>query len=428
MRRRGRASWAVQVIAPWFLSMGVLVSFTASAGQDPVSDADIAPLTARTKAGVGPAALMASAMSGDFGLYGQNLLLDKAKFTVGEPGDLRSIPDEREPHVELKPNTKDFPQVDRSRKGDPVVAIRPTFETRLPDPAQLGLAVKPALAFRVDGARTTVSLAPRAEMPSETSRTAAIEPLEPPREPATTQKSAVVASPTQAATAATPSSAATTAAAPPAATSTVVVVAPTAADALVDRAAHGATPQVTRAVALGSSTPAQPDAVPIAVSFATLALAAPKAEPGARPDYAALISQEKLDSEMRCLAEAVYFESRSEPEAGQAAVAQVVLNRVSSGLYPTNVCGVVYQNRHHYKRCQFSFACEGKSLRITERESWERAVRVAHEVMGGQTWLADVGRSTHYHATYVKPRWARSLTRMDSIGRHIFYKLKPGQT
>jgi spore germination cell wall hydrolase CwlJ-like protein len=69
--------------------------------------------------------------------------------------------------------------------------------------------------------------------------------------------------------------------------------------------------------------------------------------------------------EQRCLAEAVYFEARSEPEAGQAAVAQVVLNRVRSGLYPTSVCGVVYQNRHRHLACQFTFACEGKALRTT---------------------------------------------------------------
>src|SRR5690606_27064918 len=99
---------------------------------------------------------------------------------------------------------------------------------------------------------------------------------------------------------------------------------------------------------------------------------------------------DKLEREKRCLAEAVYFESRSEPEAGQAAVAQVVLNRVSSGLYPSSVCGVVYQNRHRYKACQFSFACEGKRLRITEPEAWATAVRIADEVMNGSTYISDV--------------------------------------
>jgi spore germination cell wall hydrolase CwlJ-like protein len=109
-------------------------------------------------------------------------------------------------------------------------------------------------------------------------------------------------------------------------------------------------------------------------------------------------------------------------------VAQVVLNRARSGLYPSSVCGVVYQNRHKHLACQFTFACEGKSLRITDGESWRTATRVAQEVLEGRTYLADVGAATHYHADYVRPRWARKLKRMDTIGRHTFYKLRPGQT
>ena len=182
-------------------------------------------------------------------------------------------------------------------------------------------------------------------------------------------------------------------------------------------------------MALSSSTPAQPDALPIEVSSLPQArLALGSAGRDARPDYASLASRRRYGPRASLPGGSRVFESRSEPEAGQAAVAQVVLNRVQSGLYPSSVCGVVYQNRHHYKACQFSFACEGKSLRITEQESSSTAVRIANEVMDGRTYITDVGRSTHYHATYVKPRWARALTRMDMIGRHIFYRLKPGQT
>ena len=407
--------------------MGLLVSFTASAGQDSAGDWNVAPLTARARAD-GDDATLAAALTGDIGPYGQDRgqdrgLLQTARLDVGGPQDLRSIPDEREPHVELKPNAKGFPQVDRTRKGDPVVAIRPSLETRRTRPAARGLLEVAKLSFRIFGTTTAVALAPRvappgAENPLETLK---VEPLAEPRAepladaPATTQRASTAASPAQSGTAATP----------------------VAIEVAKERAAHGATTQVARAIALGSSTPTQPDAVPIEASafpHSTLALSAvgkPSSDPStqdARPDYAALIEPYKMDQEKRCLAEAVYFESRSEPEAGQAAVAQVVLNRVSSGLYPTNVCGVVYQNRHRYKGCQFSFACEGKSLRITERESWTTAVRVADEVMAGRTYLSDVGRSTHYHANYVKPHWARSLKKMDTIGHHIFYKLKPGQT
>jgi spore germination cell wall hydrolase CwlJ-like protein len=106
----------------------------------------------------------------------------------------------------------------------------------------------------------------------------------------------------------------------------------------------------------------------------------------------------------------------------------VVLNRVRSGLYPSSICGVVYQNRHRHLACQFTFACEGKALRVSEPDSWNMAQRIAGEVLNGKRYLAEVGASTHYHASYVRPYWARRLKKMDVIGRHIFYKLRPGQT
>ncbi|MCJ2083168.1 cell wall hydrolase [Methylobacterium sp. J-090] len=206
------------------------------------------------------------------------------------------------------------------------------------------------------------------------------------------------------------------------------------ADGIVETG-DGSTPAIPRAVALSSTTPAPADATPIEVAAANLAIpgfsprrdAEPLAPDSARHRYADLIGPDALDREQRCLAEAVYFEARSEPEDGQAAVAQVVLNRVKSGLYPSNVCGVVYQNRHRYMGCQFSFACEGKSLRITDGPSWQSATRIASAVIEGRTYLSEVGGATHYHADYVKPGWSRRLRKMDVIGRHIFYELKRGQ-
>ena len=325
-----------------------------------------APLTTRASFGLDEPSL-ASALSGN--LRGQDRPpVELARLTEGGPFDLHTPPDENEPHVDLKPNASNFPQVDRAHKGDPVVAMRPSFDSRLQGGATATSGAAPAdLAFRVFGASTQVMLAPRSALPGDEESQefgtpgAAMQ--------TTTQRSAAAALPAQAGSISTPAS----------------------LEAARERVAHGATPQVPRAVALGSSTPAQPDAVPIEVaSFprATLALSnsasSNSSKDAARPDYASMIDQDKMDGEKRCLAEAVYFEARSEPEAGQAAVAQVVLNRVSSGLYPNNVCGVVYQNRHHYKGCQFSFACEGKSLRITERDAWANAVRVADEVMAGR--------------------------------------------
>lgn len=141
----------------------------------------------------------------------------------------------------------------------------------------------------------------------------------------------------------------------------------------------------------------------------------------ARRIYVGLIEPANLQREEHCLAQAVYFEARSEAEEGRAAVAQVVLNRVKSGVYPTTVCGVVFQNRHRKLACQFTFACEGKPLRITEPEAWKAALRIARDVYEGKIFLTDVGAATHYHTDYVQPTWAKRLKKMDVIGRHIFY-------
>ena len=104
------------------------------------------------------------------------------------------------------------------------------------------------------------------------------------------------------------------------------------------------------------------------------------ADPGVRQVYTGLIPPERMAREQRCLAEAIYFEARSESNEGRAAVAQVVLNRVKSGLYPDTVCGVVYQNSNRHLACQFTFTCEGKSLRITEPGALAR--RGAHRARG----------------------------------------------
>lgn len=124
----------------------------------------------------------------------------------------------------------------------------------------------------------------------------------------------------------------------------------------------------------------------------------------------------------KCLARAVYFEARGEPERGQVAVAQVIMNRVFSGYYPGDVCGVVYQNAHRHLACQFTFACDKVRDVVRDNEAWERATRIAAGTLDGKLWLPDVGKSTHYHATYVQPSWARSMRKLSKIGIHMFYR------
>jgi len=124
----------------------------------------------------------------------------------------------------------------------------------------------------------------------------------------------------------------------------------------------------------------------------------------------------------KCLAEAVYFESRGEAVRGQIAVAQVVLNRAFSGFYPTTVCGVVYQNKHRHYACQFTFACDNVADIVREPDMWDRAKRIARAMLDGQLWLPEVGKSTHYHAYWVHPSWVSEMKKMYRFGVHTFYR------
>ena len=130
--------------------------------------------------------------------------------------------------------------------------------------------------------------------------------------------------------------------------------------------------------------------------------------------------------EQKCLSTAIYFEARGESLKGQAAVAQVILNRVRNPTYPNEVCNVVYQNADWYKRCQFSFACDGLPERIVNRRAYRTAREVAMAVTGGKIFLREVGSSTHYNATYVNPEWADGMEEMTQIGSHIFYRTYNG--
>jgi spore germination cell wall hydrolase CwlJ-like protein len=135
----------------------------------------------------------------------------------------------------------------------------------------------------------------------------------------------------------------------------------------------------------------------------------------------ALDDKSRAKSE-KCLAEAVYFEARGEAVRGQIAVAQVVMNRVFSGKYPDSVCGAVYQNKHRHLACQFTFACDNNADVIREPEMWERARKIAKAMLDGQIWLPEVGKSTHYHAYWVRPSWVAEMKKMYKTGVHTFYR------
>lgn len=141
------------------------------------------------------------------------------------------------------------------------------------------------------------------------------------------------------------------------------------------------------------------------------------------------------EAEMTCLSAAVYHEARSEPVDGQKAVAMVIVNRVRSASYPSTICGVVFQNAHRPYRCQFSFTCTGVALLPKEEKPWRRAREIAaamqscanecaRETSSADGRLQALSAATHYHASYVRPGWARRLHKLGRIGRHIFFARK----
>jgi spore germination cell wall hydrolase CwlJ-like protein len=410
--------WAVSATAPWALAVGVLVSFTASAGHDFQAGASAALLTATPPpSSLVPPSGMRLGASPALPRLDLDGLVREARLRFDLPDFSEQLLSTFPPRDDVKPGIAGYPVVDRTRKGDPLVTLRPTLSRR-------GVEMRDASASRLffGGSREgAAALAPSGLEPPDLDAQPGFTPWEGP-DPTRTRLATSAQSPAAAGGGSTGSG-----------------------RGAITATAGGATPSVPRAIALSSTTPATADATPIEIAAVPVSLpagamsfrldrggkgaSAIARDPGGdRPNYAELVNPDNLSREQRCLAEAVYFEARSEPEEGQAAVAQVVLNRMKSGLYPSSICGVVYQNRHRHLACQFTFACEGKSLRIADPDSWRSAARVAKEVLEGKTYLADVGAATHYHADYVRPRWAKRLKKMDVIGRHIFYKLKPGQT
>jgi hypothetical protein len=152
-------------------------------------------------------------------------------------------------------------------------------------------------------------------------------------------------------------------------------------------------------------------------------LPTPGADVPARLDFAALdrMPPASGDEQFQCLAAAVYFESRGEPLAGQIGVAEVVLNRVDSPLYPRSVCGVTMQGAGGGGGCQFSYACDGRSDVMTSALARSRAEKIARMLLDGRPREVTDG-ATSFHATYVRPSWSRTLTRTAAIGAHVFYR------
>ncbi|WP_127751769.1 cell wall hydrolase [Devosia sp. 1566] len=135
---------------------------------------------------------------------------------------------------------------------------------------------------------------------------------------------------------------------------------------------------------------------------------------------------EQANTERECLAQAIYHEARGESEAGQMAVANVIVNRARSGKFPSTLCGVIYQNADKGRyRCQFTFACDGRADTPGERRAWARSAALAETVYAeyakGEK-LGSLPRSAlFYHTTAVSPSWSHTFSQVAQIGSHIFY-------
>jgi len=134
----------------------------------------------------------------------------------------------------------------------------------------------------------------------------------------------------------------------------------------------------------------------------------------------------RLAAEENCLAQVIYFEARGESEAGQRAVAGVILNRLAAGGHGHTICSVVYEGAGQ-TFCQFTFACDGALQRPKLAEPWRAAQVLAARLMVGEAPADDILGATYYHAVSAHPTWAPRKLRVAQIGNHIFYRDRPVQ-
>lgn len=127
------------------------------------------------------------------------------------------------------------------------------------------------------------------------------------------------------------------------------------------------------------------------------------------------------DEAVKCLSEALYFEARGESIRGQFAVAEVILNRVDSALYPDTVCGVINQGTGRKYQCQFTYTCDGNPKTVHEKDAFEVTAKVASVMVNGAPRVLTDG-ATHYHTKAVRPNWSRTFPRTTTIGVHHFYR------
>ena len=180
----------------------------------------------------------------------------------------------------------------------------------------------------------------------------------------------------------------------------------------------------------------------IAVMSLSTAFAKTEASTFQTPVKGELYSETR-QPELYCLAMNIYFEARAEPRAGQYAAADVVLNRVQDNSYPNTICEVVKEGpireswktrknsdlsdneRKYYpikNRCQFSWYCDGRADKVYDSDAWRIAQEIAFRIVNERRMRGLTEGSTHYHADYVSPKWAKQIDLVGRVGTHIFYR------
>jgi spore germination cell wall hydrolase CwlJ-like protein len=154
------------------------------------------------------------------------------------------------------------------------------------------------------------------------------------------------------------------------------------------------------------------------------AMALAPALPAMRPASAAPAAQPSAAREIECLALTMYFEARSEGDAGKIAVGHVVLNRIDDARFPGTACAVVKQGDGK-RGCQFSWWCDGLSDRPRDRQALRESLSLAHAIYKGCVPDPTLG-ALWFHTTRVKPAWSKTSGPGRRIGRHVFYRGAPG--
>ena len=160
-----------------------------------------------------------------------------------------------------------------------------------------------------------------------------------------------------------------------------------------------------------------------AVAASLLSLVPPETDVQQAVVLPPLPSALDYSSSLDCLALNIYHEARGEPRDGQIAVAMVVVNRAKDSRFPNSVCDVVKQGGEE-RGCQFSWWCDGRSDKPTNRAAWAESRPLAEAVLAGD--IQDpTGGALWYHADHVRPAWRMPIVQGPKIGRHVFYASKP---